>query len=333
MCKLSIVIPVYGVENFIEDCIRSILENISTTLNSNDVEVIVVDDGSKDRSIEILEGIITDVPCFRVLRQNNQGLSMARNNGLQIAKGEYVWFVDSDDFISHGIVDRIIDYIKNYSGIDIFELHYQEVDEFVNREAYPECIMTESGPIEFSSGPEHVISGFHAPVQFHIFRKGFLEDMHLRMYPGIYHEDSEFTPRAIWLAQRIALLPEVAYYYRQRRNSIMSTVNPKKGHDCMLVAYRLQEFFKNQNITDGRRGVLADYISMTYCNGLNNAVGASTEIKKEINKYAIKYKKVLKTLRCANSIKYRILGYATLFFPRQITSIYLLMVKFKLGGK
>lgn len=327
MCKLSIIIPVYGVERFIEDCVLSCIENIP--LNSQNVEVIVVDDGSKDRSMDILHKIVVDIPYIRILRQNNQGLSMARNNGLQIAKGDYVWFVDSDDFISVGIVDQLLDYINKLDPIDLFEIQYQEVEEFVDRNAIEPSIMLNDKGITIISGKEKLLSGFYTPVQFHIFRRKFLDDNGLRMYPGIYHEDSEFTPRAIWMAQNIAIIPEIAYYYRQRSNSIMSTVNPKKGHDCMFVAFRLQKFFHNQRILDDNKRIIAEYISMTYCNGLNNAVGATKEIKQVINKAAIEYKEVIRSLKDAKSLKYNILGYIASLFPMQITNIYLLMMKFK----
>ena len=94
---LSIIIPVYGVENYIEACIASLLPQLGA-----EVECIVVNDGCKDRSMEVLQAYLDNHPYdahIRILNQENQGLSMARNNGYKIAQGSYIAFLDSDDYV------------------------------------------------------------------------------------------------------------------------------------------------------------------------------------------------------------------------------------------
>ena len=100
--KISVVVPVYNVENYISKC-------VSTLLNQgyDDYEIIIVDDGSKDRSIEIVKNTFKD-SRIKIIRQENKGLSGARNTGLRAASGDYVWFVDSDDWIEENCLPEIV---------------------------------------------------------------------------------------------------------------------------------------------------------------------------------------------------------------------------------
>lgn len=324
--KLSIILPVYGVEKYIEDCIQSCIENIG--VQSDDVEVLVVDDGSKDQSIEIAKGLTQDYTYFRFISQKNQGLSMARNNGMEAAKGDYVWFVDPDDIIAKGIVNSILNVITHYEQVDMIELQYQLVDEDVNRASLqPACFQVDKR--SDLSGQMKLLSGFSSPVPFHVFRRAFLIEKGLRMYPGIYHEDGEFTPRALWMASKVVTLNGTAYYYRQRRNSIMSTVNPKKGEDNMFVAHRLMDFFDKQVMTAGERRIVNNFISMAFCNGLHSAVGAiGDEDRRRIDVAAYEHRKVLSCLKESIQMKYRVLGFLGSIFPKKTVDIYLLMMRF-----
>ena len=327
MIFLSIVIPVYNVEAYIKDCIDSCVENIAAL--SKNVEIIVVNDGTKDNSMHIVEDITSGLDYVKIISQENMGLSMARNNGLKEAKGKYVWFVDSDDYLPIGILDTIINTLEQNKDIDILDLSYKRIDEYEKR---IKDFVNKDIKANYSSvisGKERFVSGFNVPVQFHVFRTDFLKDNDLRMYPGIYHEDGEFTPRAIWMASRLVVLNDISYYYRTRRNSILTTVNPKKGVDNVFVARRLQLFFNEQPMLKKERDIANEIISMYFCNGLNNAVGASTVEKRMINNAVIENIEVLEILKHSLSFKYRLLGYLGLIFPRHVTFIYLMLLRLK----
>lgn len=323
--KLSIIVPVYGVEKYIADCVWSCIDNIGLT--STNVEVIVVDDGSKDKSIEIAKSIASNFPYFRFILQSNQGLSMARNNGLGAASGDYVWFVDSDDIISEGIVNVILDAISRFQNVDMFELTYKLVPEDVDRITLPKIKRLQQDFV-INTGRECLVSGFATPVPFHVYRRAFLNENDLRMYPGIYHEDSEFTPRALWMARQVAVIQDTAYYYRQRGKSIMTTANPKKGEDYIFVSHRLQVFFDNQETDAETRKVINDYIAMIYCNGLNNVIGANSGDRNRVAQAAYNHRIVLRSLKDAIQMKYRALGVLGALFPKRITDIYRVMMKF-----
>ena len=322
---LSIVIPVYGVEKYISDCINSFIDNIDDI--SNNVEVILIDDGCKDRSIEVARRLIKELPCFKIISQQNQGLSVARNNGLHVSTGDYVWFVDSDDMIAPEIVSQILAIIERFPGIDMFEFEYKSVKE----DSSYSCVEKQTysyDSISVLSGKDRLLSGFYSPVPFHLFRREFLMSNNLQMYSGIYHEDGEFTPRALWLAENVAVLPWVAYYYRQREGSIMHSVNSQKGVDNIFVAHRLKVFFDNKGVGAPERRIIDDFISMAYCNGLHSAIGATGEDRERIEKAAFEHRAVLQSLREASKKKYRVLGTIASLFSKHIVSIYLIMMRF-----
>lgn len=325
--KLSIVIPVYGVERFVSDCILSCISNCES---NSEVEVIVVDDGSIDQSIEIVTKLIKGLSRFRIISQTNQGLSIARNNGLEAVVGEYVWFVDSDDMIAPGVVNQILEVLKRCSDLDMLELNYQLVGEDT-RYSDLTNIPFNYQTLSVISGKAKLLHGFNSPVPFHVFRRAFLIENKLRMFSGIYHEDGEFTPRALWLAEKVATLPLVAYYYRQRRGSIMHTANPKNGEDNIFVAHRLMDFFDENRVVGAERRIVNDFIAMAFCNGLHCAIGAQRDGLMRICKAAFEHRMVLKSLRGATQAKYRVLGILASIFPKRTVFIYLLMMKINLG--
>ena len=110
---LSLIIPVYKVEAFIYQCLNSIFSQIT---ENNSIELIIVNDGSPDNSMSIVEELTKDKPHITIVNQQNQGLSVARNTGLSHAKGEYVWFIDSDDWLLPNAIEDVL----NYIGISCF---------------------------------------------------------------------------------------------------------------------------------------------------------------------------------------------------------------------
>ena len=122
---LSIIIPVYGVEDYIEACITSLLSQLSS-----EVECIIVDDGCKDRSIEILEAYLathSSQANICIIHQENQGLSMARNNGYAVAKGQYIAYLDSDDYVEPHFVARILEVIRQAPEVEL--IHFNALME------------------------------------------------------------------------------------------------------------------------------------------------------------------------------------------------------------
>lgn len=231
--NLSIIIPAYNVENYLSCCIDSCLNQ-----DIDNYEIIIVNDGSTDHSLAIAESYKNKHQYIKIITQDNQGLSIARNNGLDIATGEYVWFVDSDDWIEVNCLNDIIKTL-NREKPDIVQLQYQLQYEDGHKENVASYILNRS-----MNGKEILLKGgLPDPAQFCIFRKEFLNENHLRFYPNIYHEDSEFKPRATYFANSIISYNKIVYNYFQRSSgSITSSFKLKNAKDIVTVNQNLYEF-------------------------------------------------------------------------------------------
>lgn len=234
--KLSIVIPVYKVEKYISKCINSCISQDEVELG-RDYEIICVNDGSPDDSAAIITQYVNDYPGIKLLYQENQGLSVARNTGLKNANGEYVWFVDSDDWIDPNCLIKLFPYLQN--GLDLLEIQYRNVYEDGKIEKGEKLNVP-----ELLSGKEVTLKGgVHTPAQFSIFRRSFLNDNGLEFYRGIYHEDVEFKPRALLLAKKVISAPFVCYNYLQRtEGSITARFKKKNGYDMLTALNSLYRF-------------------------------------------------------------------------------------------
>ena len=226
----------YGVERYIEKCLMSCI--LQDAVLGVEYEIICINDGTKDKSAEIAKRIAAKYNGVIVFDQENGGLSAARNAGLKKTKGEYVWFVDSDDWISECSLARILS--KLVDGVDILQLQYRWAFDAESK-SYDEPFTilegVQSGRVVTMKG------GLPSPAQFSIFRRDFLLKNKLEFVEGIYHEDSEFKPRAVYLAQKITSDDKVSYNYYQRIvGSIMSSFSVKRAKDIIFVNNSLSEF-------------------------------------------------------------------------------------------
>ena len=237
--KLSLIIPVYNVEKYVEKCLRSC---INQDLPKDEYEIIVVNDGSPDGSLEIVQRIAAEEPNIKVISQENQGLSMARNNGLAQAQGDYVWFIDSDDWIEENCLRGIVEALEK-DDLDILHIRYKNTYEDgaepnVPEQKYLEGIFTGKEITE--------LGGLGAPAPFSVLRSKLLKKYDLRFVPRIYHEDTEFKPRVTYYAERIKYYDKEVYDYLQRQNgSITSNYKIKNGLDSITVCHSLYTFSKD----------------------------------------------------------------------------------------
>ncbi len=245
MIKLSIVIPIYNVEKYLSKCIESCLNQ---DFPRDEYEIICVNDGSTDKSKAIAEEFVESHSNVRLINQRNKGLSAARNTGLKEAKGEYIWFVDSDDRIE---TNCFVDLIQraNEENLDVlcFCLNLEYPDGKVAKYI---VVHEDSGKVY--DGKDFINRVDMPPAAWSaIYRKTFLLMNNLRFYEGILHEDQEFTPRAYCLATKIGYIDIPLYYYNQREGSIMkSNRNIKRCQDLLKVADSLYAF-TIQNLEEG----------------------------------------------------------------------------------
>lgn len=243
--KLSIIIPVYKVEQFLNQCIRSITDQIR-----DGIEIILVDDGSPDYCPQICDEWAEKFSCISVIHQQNQGLSMARNNGLEKAKGNYVWFVDSDDWLLPNAINDVFSVIEKYPDVDVFSSYMRRYYEQTER--YKD-IRSKYYGFNFS-GKSYM--KHHCPKgasQRFVYKRSFIDNNALRFYPGVLHEDGIWGNSMLYLAKKVHVLERPIYVYRLRNEgSIMSNIKVKSAYD-LITGHKILVDFMNKNVAQTDR--------------------------------------------------------------------------------
>lgn len=300
--KLSIVIPVYNVEKYIEKCLNSC---VNQDLSKDDYEIIVVNDGSPDNSLSIVNEIAKAHSNIIIIDQKNQGLSGARNNGLKQAKGDYVWFVDSDDWIENNCLGKVA---KKIEGHDVLAIDYIYAYDNATRNRTVCYKMTGALP-----GKDFLLQGYRVPAQMYVFRRLFLIENELHFYLGAYHEDTEFTPRALYLAKSVCYLNAPVYYFYKRPNSITTMPNPKRAFDCIIVSTSLNTFV--ERVDKKYRHCFYNRIGNNVSRALSIISQADKQRQREFYVFLMENKKVLRAMRKSTRAKLRIIGLCLCLMP------------------
>lgn len=314
---LSIIIPVYNVEKYVEKCIRSCEDQ---DIPKEDYEVIVVNDGSPDGSLAIVERLAIEYPNIKVISQKNGGLSAARNTGMKNASGDYYIFVDSDDWIAKDCLGKLIAKL-NGEDPDALAICAANVinGELKRRQSYPD-----ETPI---AGRDLLKTGVSPCAPFSIWKASFLKENNLEFYLGIFHEDSEFTPRAYYLAKKVSFTNDIIYYVYQNPNSITRSVNPKKAFDLInVVCTHLHEFANN--VEDRYKVIFFDMVGQYLNNGMAAIQGASVEEKRKFNDEIVKRAYLWDDIRKSSVFKYRIEALLVGIFKKHPLAVYEVMQKF-----
>lgn len=258
---LSVIVPIYNVEQYIRPCIESVFKQ---DLNENDFELILVNDGTKDRSIERIEDLILQHDNISVIDQENQGLSAARNTGLKHACGDYVLFVDSDDLLIDNTLKPLLDCAVSSSVDMVIGEFIKMTDEQIND---PVSLSSSGKEMTHMSGKEaflHFLNPRECYVWRTLYRRIFLFNNQIQFIPGIFFEDIPFTTECYIKAEKCISLPIPFYIYRQHPNSIVSTINKKKLLDFNVVIEHLWLFRIMENLSEVELKKLSDIIFSTF---------------------------------------------------------------------
>lgn len=241
MPSLSIIIPVYNVEAYLSKCLDSILVDSAFT-----GQVICVNDGSTDGSLEILNQYAEKYSNIEIISQQNAGLSVARNVGFYRATGDYVFFVDSDDWIVSDSIDRIMKQVNKedvlYFNAKIF---LQDKHCYQDNKDIPE--------LSNLNGQSYLAAIYDKPrnmpyvcVWGGIYRRLFLIENKLYNEPNLYHEDNYFTPQVLLKAKRVSSINEYVYVYRIHDGSITSRVTEKHIQDILYILRGLYNIYETK---------------------------------------------------------------------------------------
>lgn len=271
--RISFIIPVYNISRYIGRCIASVRNQ---GLACDDYEIIVVNDGSTDESLQVVEEFLTreaksgepTAPVV-IVNQPNQGLSAARNAGFKRARGNYIWWVDGDDTLEACFAPRLLERAEK-ERLDVLCFNLNMVEETAGTSKRFEIEDKTMG--RTVRGEEFMIKCAMPPAAWAaIYRRGFLERYGLKFYEGIYHEDQEFTPRAYFLARRIAFENVNVYNFYQREDSIIHSKIPKKTQDLLLICQNLWNFaMEHTQIESAIRYIFVNRVSFLFSQALSN---------------------------------------------------------------
>ena len=231
--KVSIIIPVYNVEPYIEDCLQSVMRQTYR----GEMECILVDDCGTDNSMEIVQQLVAAYKgpvVFKIVHHDhNRGLSAARNTGIDVSCGEYVFFLDSDDWISDDCIERLRQPL-DLEQYDFVVGHYERdgKDSFVTcpeGEYYKNRLKTRDN------------SGIPVSACNKLFRKSFLLDRHLLFEVGKVFEDSIFTFDLACVERKYYIIDSITYYYRRRENSIIMRKNLNMIMDFVVLFQTIRD--------------------------------------------------------------------------------------------
>jgi len=236
--KFSIIVPIYNVEKYLRECIDSILLS-----DHHDLEIILVDDGSTDESPQICDEYAAKYNRVNVIHTANSGPSAARNIGLKSATGEYVLFVDSDDWIDASAINVIAKLVKNsVCEIDLMFLEAMKVyGKDVKRPLGDDYIAERINGREKADVMAHLSSlpKFPGSACNKLFRREFLIKNNIYFREGIYNEDIDLMITALTVARRFAYCPQPYYFYRQNRPGSRSGLpNEKSFVDLLDIIQR-----------------------------------------------------------------------------------------------
>lgn len=315
---LSIVIPAYNAEKYLDDCLESCCRQ---DMAASKYEIIIINDGSTDRTGEVAGKWAAKHSNIKVITQENKGLSMARNAGIDAATGKYIFFLDSDDHIARECLEELARRCTK-DDLDMLRICAANIlnDKPVRRFSYKD-----EG---ISKGKELLKEKFQVCAPFAIYRKEFLDANQLRFHPGIYHEDNEFTPRAYHAAERVASTDRIVYFVRQTPESITRTPNPKRGYDLLKVVDMLCRF-ADETVEETYRPYIykqaADCINSSF--RLMN--GLPSEEAERLADAMRSGRDISGILRRSSALTHRAEGFLMKIFPKKMNTVYRILEALK----
>ena len=237
---VSIIIPVFNVEDYLPDCLSSIINQ-----TYKNIEIICINDGSTDSSLKILENYSKKDARIKIINQKNSGVCAARNNGLERASGDYIVFCDSDDKLAKNLIEKITDEFDKKNCDIVCYGHSVFVDE--------KCVYENNRELEqiINYNREKDIINFQVYIWNKAYRKEFLDKNHLRFKLGLKcAEDLVFTLSALFCGAKYSYISESLYYYRANRegNTTWKNINGVENDLLSLRTLVNSDLYKKQSL-------------------------------------------------------------------------------------
>lgn len=291
--KVTVIIPVYNTQNYVRATVESIVAQQLT-----DIQIIIINDGSTDNSLSIIQTLAGTDPRITIIDQPNGGPSLARNTGMRHATGEFIYFIDSDDMLGDDAL------LKCYTKCTEEQLDFVLFDaECFDDNGHIVDGFSQKRPSKLTSEIYSGLDALRIQVDAYaynpsacmaLYRSRFLHDNDLWFYPGILHEDQLFSIKAHFCARRVAVIHEALYKRRIRENSIMTTRYAWRNFESYtIVARQLQMFIADRQTAE--RKVMKRYLTQM----LNAAIwqGHNMPLRQRLRAVAISLRYFRRYLR------------------------------------
>lgn len=259
--KVSVIVPVYNVQEYIEECVNSLVQQ---TLS--DIEILLIDDGSTDGSEDICDRYAENYKNIRVIHKENGGLGSARNVGLTNAKGKYVYFIDSDDFLDVDALHCLYQEAeKDCLDVILFSAECFSDDENIefNANQYIRTAfldMVKCGRELFLK--LYAVKEYYVAIPLRFYKREFLINNAFLFPEGIIHEDEVFGYLSLWKAERAKCMPDAFYKRRYRKGSIITSARAyKSAMGCFYTWQKLMEFYVQADIKDAEKKSVLRFIN------------------------------------------------------------------------
>ena len=266
MPKISVIVPVYNVENYIEKCLKSLVNQ-----TMHDIEIIIVNDGSKDNSKNIVKSFEEKYPEKIVyLEKENGGLSDARNYAMPYAKGEYIAFLDSDDYVENDMYEKMYE-IAQKENSDLVECDFYW--------EYPNKIKEDIGQIYY--GKKEMLEKVRVVAWNKLIKRDILEKTKIQFPKGYRYEDVEFTYKLIPHLEKVSFFKKPCIHYIQRENSISNSQN-ERTKEIFDVLDNVIKYYKENGYYDEYKEELEyTYARILLCSSLKRMCKIKDIEKKE----------------------------------------------------
>lgn len=302
--KFSIIVPIYRVESYLDKCVESLVSQ-----SEKDIEIILVDDGSPDACPQMCDGWALRDERIKVIHKENGGLSDARNAGIEAASGDYILFVDSDDYITEDACERLIAFAGD--GVDILVGDLETIGG-ANYYQHNQALLG-----KVLSSEEFLIASLKAnrlpaPAPLNAYRKELFADGSLRFKVGLLHEDEHFMPRAFLAAKTVVYTGVSFYRYVIREESITTKKDKRKNaQHIFLICDELESIYKSIENKTLKRLLL---------NRLSDLC-LSIHYSWELSKYGKEYIRKRFIWRNAHTFKIKLLAFIYCISPKLLSAL------------
>lgn len=260
----SVILPIYNVEKYLEECVRSVLAQSFT-----DYELLLVDDGSKDSSGRICDELAAQDARIKVIHKENGGLSDARNAGTRVAEGQYIVYIDSDDFITSA--DFLLDIYNKATEKDSDVVLYKYSKYFDDTAEMADCTFSLGFADEISDSDELLYEmvkrdAYYGMAWVKAFKRSLVVGGDVEFERGLLGEDMDWYFALVMKAESIAAIDKSYIAYRQRSGSITSTHKIKNLTDFIYILEKWQGKIADAELSDKKRAALMGAMAKYYAN-------------------------------------------------------------------